>query len=135
LNWVPLFGVLLGVLAVIFGIIGARRARARGTGRVQARTGWILGSITIVLGVVLTAVILNQTNHASKARIEAAISDYYTNALHQPTKSVSCLGGLDEKAGASEACFVTLSDGSTETATFTITSVSGNNLTFMIVVS
>ncbi len=124
--WVPFFGVLLGILAVIFGIIGARRASARGTKRGQARAGWILGSVTIVLGVVLTIVLINAANHISKSRVELAIKDYYTNNLNQPPQAVSCPKDLDKKVGASETCTVTKADGTTQTVTFTVTSIDGN---------
>ena len=135
LCWVPFLGVLLGVLAVIFGIIGARRARVSGARRGQARAGWIMGIVTILLGVVLTAVIINATNHLAKARIERAVKDYYTNVLHDPPRSVSCPRDLDKKVGASEACTVTTADGTTETATFTVTSLTGDTFFFHIVVS
>jgi hypothetical protein len=132
--WVPFLGVLLGVLALIFGIIGARRGRVRASRRGQAMAGWIMGSITIVLGIILTVVILNAANHVSTSRIETAIRDYYTNVRHEQTSSVSCPRDLDKKAGVSEVCTVTLSDGTTQTVTFTITSISDNTFFYTIAV-
>jgi len=132
--WVPFLGVVLGILALIFGIIGARRGRVRVSKRGQARAGWIMGSITIVLGIIFTVLIINAANHVSTTRIETAIRDYYSNVRHEQTSSVSCPHDLDKKAGVSEVCTVTLSDGTTQTVTFTITSISDNTFFYTIAV-
>jgi hypothetical protein len=60
-------GALLGLLAVIFGIIGISRAgRGDATNRGQAVTGLVCGLLALALGVLLTVRIGNYLqNHAS----------------------------------------------------------------------
>ncbi|ANW21821.1 hypothetical protein I3J09_06070 [Streptomyces clavuligerus] len=48
LFWAVGLGVVLGVLAVIFGGIGASRARTTGSGRGLAVSGLVLGAVGIV---------------------------------------------------------------------------------------
>ncbi|WP_328707773.1 DUF4190 domain-containing protein [Streptomyces mesophilus] len=55
LFWTVIGGVVLGVLAVIFGIIGARRARA---GRAPHKGIAIAGAVLGVLGVIASGVII-----------------------------------------------------------------------------
>jgi hypothetical protein len=53
--WMPLFvviGIVLGVLAVVFGIRGRRRAREGGPGEGMALTGIVSGSVALALSVV-----------------------------------------------------------------------------------
>ena len=53
-----LFGVVLGVLALIFGIIGLRRANAGASGRGMAIAGIVLGVIDIIVYIVLVAYVV-----------------------------------------------------------------------------
>jgi hypothetical protein len=54
----PPIGVVLGILAVVFGIIGARRAsRGQATNRGQALAGAITGGIGLIISVVLLAIV------------------------------------------------------------------------------
>ncbi|MET7326152.1 DUF4190 domain-containing protein [Streptomyces sp. NPDC005549] len=55
LFWTVIGGVVLGILALVFGIIGARRARG---GRAPRRTMSIFGAVLGVLGVIGSVVIL-----------------------------------------------------------------------------
>jgi hypothetical protein len=55
LFWTVVGGVLLGILALVFGIIGARRARG---GRAPRRTMSIFGAVLGVLGVIGSVVII-----------------------------------------------------------------------------
>jgi uncharacterized membrane protein len=55
LFWTVIGGVLLGILALVFGIIGARRARG---GRAPRRTMSIFGAVLGVLGVIGSVVII-----------------------------------------------------------------------------
>ncbi|HEY5663092.1 MAG TPA: DUF2510 domain-containing protein [Ilumatobacter sp.] len=53
--WVPFvvaIGVVLGVLALVFGISGLRRSQAVGRGRAMAITGIVTGGLAMVLAVV-----------------------------------------------------------------------------------
>lgn len=53
--WIPLVvvaGVVLGVLALVFGIKGLRRAASAGSGRRMAIAGIVTGSLTLVLAIV-----------------------------------------------------------------------------------
>ena len=58
--WIPVIvvaGVVLAVLAIVFGVRGLRRSRATGTGKGRALTGLVTGALGLVLsvvGVVLT---------------------------------------------------------------------------------
>ena len=48
-----LFGLIFGVLAIIFGSLGMKRAqRGEATNGGQAKAGFILGIISVALGVV-----------------------------------------------------------------------------------
>lgn len=60
-SWVPVFGFLLGILAVIFGVMGYIRA-----GGGMAIAGAILGAITVVIGVIVLAVIGSAASEVSK---------------------------------------------------------------------
>lgn len=56
IGMIPLFGLFafpMGILAVIFGLIGVRKAKRNGGGgKGLARAGWIMGLVAITLGVV-----------------------------------------------------------------------------------
>lgn len=62
--WIPFVvvaGIVLGVLALVFGIKGVRRAASVGSGRGMAITGIVTGSLTLLLaiiGVVLSVVFI-----------------------------------------------------------------------------
>jgi hypothetical protein len=64
--WMPVFvviGVVLGVLGVVFGVRGRRRARTAGSGEGLALTGLISGSAALVLsivGVIFTVSLINE---------------------------------------------------------------------------
>ena len=64
--WIPfivLFGAILAVLALVFGIIGVRRSRVAGVGRGASIAGIVMGSLGIaasVLGVILSIVVLRE---------------------------------------------------------------------------
>lgn len=64
--WIPfivLFGAILAVLALVFGIIGVRRSRASGVGRGASIAGIVMGSLGIaasVVGVILSIVVLRE---------------------------------------------------------------------------
>lgn len=55
LFWTVLGGILLGLLAVVFGIIGVRRARG---GRAPRRTMAIVGAVLGALGLIASTVIV-----------------------------------------------------------------------------
>jgi hypothetical protein len=62
---------VLGVLAVVFGIVGRNTARQRRVGRGQATAGAILGAVAIVLGIV-GVVIVNNVLTSTKKAVERA---------------------------------------------------------------
>lgn len=53
------FAIACGILAVIFGISGARKVRQSGGGRALAVSGWILGLVAITLGVIGMVIVDN----------------------------------------------------------------------------
>jgi heme/copper-type cytochrome/quinol oxidase subunit 2 len=56
--FLPPVGVVLGVLALIFGIIGVRRARrGEATNRGQALAGAITGGIGLVISIVIVTIL------------------------------------------------------------------------------
>jgi hypothetical protein len=67
--WMPVFvviGIVLGVLAVVFGVRGRRRAREVGAGSGTALTGLIGGTVALVLsvvGIVLTVGLMRALDH------------------------------------------------------------------------
>ena len=81
--WLPfivVFGAVAAVLAVVFGAIGARRARSSGVGRSRAIVGLVTGASGLVaasLGVLLTVIVLDVYN------------DYLDPAPHE-IEIVSC---------------------------------------------
>lgn len=64
--WLPfvvVVGALAGILAVVFGVVGRRRAGPSGDGRSRATIGLITGTsalVAAVLGVVLTFIVLDE---------------------------------------------------------------------------
>ena len=64
--WIPfivLFGAILAVLALVFGILGLKRSRAAGVGRGASIAGIVMGGIGIaasVVGVILSIVVLRE---------------------------------------------------------------------------
>jgi uncharacterized membrane protein len=56
--FLPPVGVVLGILALIFGIIGVRRARrGEATNRGQALAGAITGGIGLVISIVIVTIL------------------------------------------------------------------------------
>jgi hypothetical protein len=60
-SWVPVFGLLLGILAVIFGVLGYIRARGG-----MAIAGAVLGAITVVIGIIVIAALGSAADSLSK---------------------------------------------------------------------
>jgi hypothetical protein len=66
LAWIPfivLFGGALAIMAVVFGVIGIRRARTSGVGRKAAIAGTVMGSLGLaatVVGVILSIAVLRE---------------------------------------------------------------------------
>jgi hypothetical protein len=64
--WIPfivVFGAVLAVLALVFGIIGVKRSRSAGVGRRASIAGIVMGSVGIaasVVGVILSVVVLRE---------------------------------------------------------------------------
>ena len=59
LLFVPFIGVLLGILAVVFGYAGMKRAEATGGGRGLAIAGLVLGIVAAAFGL-LFVIVFNQ---------------------------------------------------------------------------
>jgi hypothetical protein len=53
----PILGLILGILAVVFGYLGLKRAAASGYGRGFAIAGLVLGIIATVLGLLFVVVL------------------------------------------------------------------------------
>ena len=78
--WTVWGGVLLGLLAIIFGIIAARRARRGiGAGRGRAITGIVTGAIGLLLAVVLIAVGLSILNSPATKDLRSCLKDAGSN--------------------------------------------------------
>lgn len=66
LAWIPfivLFGAVLAVLALVFGIIGVKRSRTSGVGRRASIAGIVMGGLGIaasVVGVILSIIVLRE---------------------------------------------------------------------------
>ncbi len=66
--WIPFvdyLSIVLGVLAVIFGIIGVRRADAYGSGRGMAITGIVCGSVGLAIAFVFLLLIFAVVSSAN----------------------------------------------------------------------
>jgi tetrahydrodipicolinate N-succinyltransferase len=78
--WTVIGGVLLGLLAVIFGIIGLRRAnRGLALGRGRAIAGIILGVLSIVVAGVLIAAGLSLLNSDEGKNLQSCLKDAGSN--------------------------------------------------------
>jgi hypothetical protein len=56
--FLPPIGVVLGILGLVFGIIGVRRVRrGEATNRGQAMAGWITGAVGLAVSIGLLALI------------------------------------------------------------------------------
>lgn len=78
--WTVWGGVLLGLLAIIFGVIAARRAsRSVGTGRGRAVTGIVTGAIGLLLSIVLIAVGVSILNSSSVKDLRSCLKDAGSN--------------------------------------------------------
>ncbi|MGW4047448.1 DUF4190 domain-containing protein [Streptomyces sp. NPDC004721] len=85
-----IFGVVLGVLAVIFGIKGRRKAeRGEANNRGQAQAGLITGIIGIVLGLVVMALLIVGLFYAST--IEPSSTSYDEGLGRTPLPAVTVL--------------------------------------------
>lgn len=73
-------GIVLGLLAVIFGIIAARRAgRGEAAGRGRAVAGIVTGALGILLAVVLIAVGVSVLNTKSVKDLRSCLKDAGSN--------------------------------------------------------
>lgn len=58
LCWIPFLGVLLGVLAIVFGALGKKKANQGAQGSGQAVAGLVLGIIATALAVLITILVV-----------------------------------------------------------------------------
>lgn len=78
--WTVIGGVLLGLLAVIFGIVGLRRAnRGLAFGRGRAIAGIILGVLGIVVAGLLIAVGVSLLNSDEGKNLQSCLKDAGNN--------------------------------------------------------
>jgi uncharacterized membrane protein len=73
-------GVILGVLAVVFGIVGLRRARRGGAGHGRAVGGLVTGGIGLVLSVALVAVGLSLLSTKAGKTYQSCLNHATTTA-------------------------------------------------------
>ncbi|MFC9647651.1 MULTISPECIES: DUF4190 domain-containing protein [unclassified Streptomyces] len=84
-------GIVLGVLALIFGIVGRKRVRrGQATNEGQARAGVILGSIGIALGVIFLGFIIwgitQAINEERNNDYDSTYDDYSTSLVVDVTR-------------------------------------------------
>ncbi|MEV5078595.1 DUF4190 domain-containing protein [Streptomyces sp. NPDC056159] len=85
-----IFGVVLGVLAVIFGVKGRRKAdRGEASNRGQAQAGLITGIIGIVLGLVVIALLIVGLSYAGT--VEGSSTSYDAGLGRTPLPAVAVL--------------------------------------------
>ena len=56
--WVPFFGLILGILGVVFGGVGFQASRKRGRSNGMAIAGLVLGTITIVIAIIFLIAVI-----------------------------------------------------------------------------
>ena len=79
-SWTVIGGVLLGLLAIIVGVIGLRRAnRGLALGRGRAITGIILGALAIVVAGLLIAVGVSLFNSDEGKNLRSCLKDAGNN--------------------------------------------------------
>ncbi len=79
-SWTVFGGIILGLLAVILGFLGLRKAR-RGlaTGRGRAITGIILGLVSIVIALAVLALVGSFLNSEEAQNLQDCLRDAGTN--------------------------------------------------------
>ena len=78
--WTVLGGILLGLAAIVLGIVGWRRARSgAATGGGMAVTGVVLGTIGLILSVILIAVGVSLFNSSDFKNFQACAKDAGNN--------------------------------------------------------
>lgn len=66
LCWVPVFGPILGALGLLLGILGLTRSnRGEATNRGSATAGVVLGAVTALVGIVVTAATFAAVSHTT----------------------------------------------------------------------
>ena len=80
-------GFICAVLAIIFGIVGLNRAKKNGIGKSKARTGLILGIVSVVLGIIALIVSIA----VSAAIVSPQLNDYVQACSGQPSGAVVTL--------------------------------------------
>lgn len=66
LSWTMLFGVVLGVLAIVFGAIGrGKGTKGEATNRGQALAGLILGGVAVVASVLMFIAVVHYHDHGT----------------------------------------------------------------------
>jgi hypothetical protein len=66
--WVPMFGIILAGIAILFGFLGRARAnRGEATNGGQAVSGAVLGSIAALIGIIVTAATFSVAAHTATA--------------------------------------------------------------------
>jgi hypothetical protein len=94
-SWVPVFGLLLGILAVVFGVLGYIRARGG-----MAIAGAVLGSITVVIGIIVIAALGSAASTVSKDRPGGPVGFLPTNDAINDVVVTKC--GGDDQFGLSK---------------------------------
>lgn len=97
-SWTVVGGVLLGLLAIIFGVIGLRRAnRGLAVGRGRAITGIILGVLSIAIAAVLIAVGAAFFNSDEAKNLRSCLED----AGNNQTQIQQCEDQFRDQVGGS----------------------------------
>lgn len=66
--WVPVFGIILAGIAVLFGILGLGRVkRGDATNHGHSVAGVVLGSVAALIGIIVTATVFAAAGHAAHA--------------------------------------------------------------------
>lgn len=83
-SWTVFGGVVLGILAIVFGIVGRGRARrGEATNKGSATAGLVLGAIGLLLSVALIVLGASVLNSSSGKQLRACLSNAGQDASAQ----------------------------------------------------
>jgi hypothetical protein len=131
LFWTVWLGVLLGVLAVVFGAVGRSKASNGAPNKGMATAGLVLGILSIVGSILFVALFVSVVNNGSTTLkiddLETEIASQLNTQLGITGNTVSCPDD-DVKAepGATFECTATLSTGDIVTIKVKQTDGDGN---------
>lgn len=93
--WTVIGGIVLGLLAIVFGIIGVRRAKAGAPGKVRAIIGIVTGALGLLIAAAVIALGVSVFNSDSVQNLQ----DCLQNANNNQAQVQSCNDKFQDDIG------------------------------------